>query len=233
MDEPTEALLAEQVAYYRARAQEFDEDMWQADTDDPALRRAFLAAQNWVAALPLGGQALELGCGTGAWTARLAACAVQVLAVDAAPEMLAQARHKLHGAANVTFELADIFSWEPPRRFDTVFFAFLLSHVPRDLSASFWHLVSRCLAPDGTVAFVDAAPWFAEEEHWLAEDVAQRRLRDGSPHRIVKRFPSPHDLTVQLALHGLDARVEIVAGRFLVGRAQPGGTRSSLRSTSS
>lgn len=53
------------------------------------------------------------------------------------------------------FVCADIFDWTPPRRFDTVFFAFWLSHVPSEMFASFWSLVGRCLADSGWVIFVD------------------------------------------------------------------------------
>jgi trans-aconitate methyltransferase len=52
-----------------------------------------------------------------------------VTAVDAAPEMLALARQRVRDLP-VEFVQADLFAWQPPRRYDTVFFAFWLTHVP-------------------------------------------------------------------------------------------------------
>jgi hypothetical protein len=36
----------------------------------------------------------------------------------------------------VEFIEADVFAWEPPRRYDTVLFAFWLTHVPPTRSCS-------------------------------------------------------------------------------------------------
>jgi 2-polyprenyl-3-methyl-5-hydroxy-6-metoxy-1,4-benzoquinol methylase len=52
--------------------------------------------------------------------ARCAGCAASVNAIDAAPEMIALVRQQVT-ARNVTFVAADILTWAPPRRFDTVF----------------------------------------------------------------------------------------------------------------
>ena len=221
MDE-TADLLREQIAYYRARAAEYDEDMWQRDTRDVELREAFGAVRRRCEALPVTGQVLELGCGTGSWTEWLAARADHVLALDAAPEMVALARRKLTGVDNVRIEVEDVFSWEPTGTFDVVFFSFLLSHVPAPLESRFWHQIARSVAPGGTAVFVDSAPWFALEEQWLAGGVVRRRLRNGSEFRIVKRYPTASELTGDLARHGWRARVDVVEDRFLVGEARPG-----------
>lgn len=60
---------------------------------------------------------LELACGTGLWTSRLAVRSSRVLAVDAAPEMLSINRERLR-TGNVEYCQADIFSWAAPRAFD-------------------------------------------------------------------------------------------------------------------
>jgi trans-aconitate methyltransferase len=91
---------------------------------------------------------LELACGTGHWTPLLAARARSVTAVDAAPEMLAVARQRARGLP-VQFIQADVFGWQPPRRYDTVFFACWLTHVPPARFAAFWSMVGMALAPGG------------------------------------------------------------------------------------
>jgi len=52
-----------------------------------------------------------------------------VTALDAAPEALALARQRVRGLP-VEFIQTDVFTWQPSRRFDTVFFGFWLTHVP-------------------------------------------------------------------------------------------------------
>lgn len=219
-DAELDALLTEQAAYYRARAGTYDLDMrW--ESEDPELRELFAPIEAWFARLPVHGDVLELACGTGAWTRRLAARAERVHAVDVALEMIAEARARVDDGADVTFEVADVLSWTPPRTYDLVFFSFLLTHVPPARAARFWDLAARAVAPDGVVAFVDAAPPREDDEEWLADGIVRRRLRDGSEHRIVKVFPSAGELEAALAEHGLAGEVSEVAGGFLLGTARP------------
>jgi demethylmenaquinone methyltransferase/2-methoxy-6-polyprenyl-1,4-benzoquinol methylase len=87
-DDELDVLLAEQVAYYRARAREYDA----THAIDVASRGALLAAQRRFAAR---GRVLELACGTGQWTAELVKHASQLTAVDASPEMIALNRARV------------------------------------------------------------------------------------------------------------------------------------------
>lgn len=115
MDSDVDDLLAEQIAYYRARAGEYDRVY--AERED--LRGLLAAADD----LPIVGDVLELACGTGQWTQALAGRARSVTAVDSAPEVLSIARERT-ASPKVRFVRADVFTWQPPRRYDTVFFAF-------------------------------------------------------------------------------------------------------------
>jgi SAM-dependent methyltransferase len=80
MDDEVEALVAEQIAYYRAHAPDYDVAYLSRDWD------------RCIEALPITGDVLELACGTGHWSPLLAARARSVTALDAAPEVLAVAR---------------------------------------------------------------------------------------------------------------------------------------------
>ncbi len=81
MGNDDEALLVEQIAYYRARAAEYDRVY--AEREDVRELLALFGD------LPVVGDVLELACGTGQWTRLLAARARSVTALAAAPEMLA------------------------------------------------------------------------------------------------------------------------------------------------
>ena len=238
--------LAEQLAYYRQAAAEFD-------------RHAHAALLNEVASrlqgrVNLSGDVLEIACGAGQWTAWLAESARPMTAIDAAPEMLEFARRRLTSrmAGQVELVCADVFDWRPPRRYQAVFFAFWLSHVPPARFAAFWELVAACLAPDGWAAFVDDGPGEAAFEvnldagadpptasrhlpdrgwnrGWTPVRPAGWRARDGSErpqpaseHRAVKVLHHPEQLARSLAGIGWAARVEPLRETFFVGWAQPG-----------
>ncbi|WP_432044423.1 class I SAM-dependent methyltransferase [Streptomyces asiaticus] len=209
-----DALLAEQRAYYRAGAAEYDRPY----AEYAALQDLLAVVDD----LPIAGDVLELACGTGQWTSRLAARARSVTAVDAATEVLAIARART-ASPSVRFIEADLFEWRPPRRYDTVFFAFWLSHVPPTRLPGFWHTVAAALAPGGKAIFIDDGPAAAAYEEVLADQptpAALRRLDDGSQYRIVKVFHDAQTLTDDLTALGWSVRIRTMAGNF-VGIAEP------------
>jgi SAM-dependent methyltransferase len=206
----TADLLAEQVAYYRARAAEYDDGAY----PDARGSRARIAAT--VADLRPAGTVLELACGTGMWTAELARYA-SVTAVDSSPETIAIARRRCPDT--VRFQVGDIFRWQPDGRFDIVFFAFWLSHVPPERFADFFDQVARWLTPAGRAIFVDEPTEEADKEPMESAGTAIRTLSGGARYRIVKWFLDPLQTGCDLARLGW--RSEITArGDWLVGQAR-------------
>jgi len=114
MTSPHDTLLGEQLTYYNARANEYDEWFLRqgrfdhgpaanarwfaeaaqvADALDATLMRQAHPDQSQSNHTPL--DVLELACGTGLWTERLARHATSLTAVDGAPEMLTLNRQRL------------------------------------------------------------------------------------------------------------------------------------------
>jgi 2-polyprenyl-3-methyl-5-hydroxy-6-metoxy-1,4-benzoquinol methylase len=142
----TDRLLAEQAAFFRARAGQED-DWWEGRFEDDLgepFRTAWRAdaeqLRTSLAEFGPHGKVLELAAGTGVLTTELLRHGARVTAVDAAPEALVINRAR-HGDEHVSYIEADLFAWVPPRRFDAVCFAFWISHVPADRWAGFWALV--------------------------------------------------------------------------------------------
>jgi 2-polyprenyl-3-methyl-5-hydroxy-6-metoxy-1,4-benzoquinol methylase len=235
--EPSDA-INEQLAYYRARAGEYDEWFFrQGRYDRGATHRAewfrelALVEAALREALPRG-DVLELACGTGLWTRHLVEGGRRVVAVDASPEAIAINRERVKSDA-VEYVVADLFSWEPPAsRFDAVVFAFWLSHVPAARFGTFWRLVRTALKPNGTAFFVDSLLEQAStaRDHGALDTagIVERRLNDGREFRIVKVFYEPEPLERRLAAGGWHGRVRS-SGRFFVygsvRKANPGADR--------
>jgi SAM-dependent methyltransferase len=207
----------EQMAYYRRRAAEYDATAY-GDLAGAGDRIAAL-----VELLRPAGDVLEIACGTGMWTGKLLDWAESVTAVDSAPEMIEIARARLP-AMGVEFVVADVFGWVPPRRFDTIFFAFWLSHVPGSAFEQFWSLLRSCVVDGGRVIFVDeCAPGDAKEIYLAgSSEFVERRLEDGSTHRVVKVFWDPADLEHRVAGLGWRAKVRPSGSDWLVGEASLG-----------
>jgi 2-polyprenyl-3-methyl-5-hydroxy-6-metoxy-1,4-benzoquinol methylase len=212
----SEPFLREQMAYYAARAAEYDMTSY----GNPASADRRIA--RLVSDLHPGGDLLEIACGTGIWTRHLAACARSVTAIDAAPEMITLARRRV-ADETVTFLAADVLQWTPPRRFDTVFFAFWLSHVPSSAFGRFWAVVRSALVGNGRVLFVDDQPAAAGRERYVAgsAEVVERSLTDGTRHRLIKLARDPGDLVRQLTRLGWRADIRQSGQDWLLGEARP------------
>jgi demethylmenaquinone methyltransferase/2-methoxy-6-polyprenyl-1,4-benzoquinol methylase len=243
----TDDLLAEQIAYYRARAPWYDDwwyrrgqyagdeevgARWQRDLD------AMLAdLDDWLGACRPA-SVLELAAGTGELTRRIVGQVRHMTALDAAPETLARNAEKLGASAEkVRFVECDLFAWSPPEQYDAIVFGFWISHVPADRWDRFWTIVRDALTPDGHVWFCDSArPELAWEAGVLprpddpvvlrgdgtidrSTDVHVRTLPDQRTFRSVKRFYDAVELQQDLERRGFAASVRTTTWAFIVGRA--------------
>lgn len=219
--------LADMVAYYRARAAEYDE-WWERtgryDHGPETNGRWFAEMRDVYAAfdaLDVRGNVLELAPGTGIWTERIVRTATSVTAVDASPEMIAINRAKV-GDDRVRYIVADLFAWQPDRQYDAVVFGFWISHIPSERLDGFLAIIAASLVPGGKVFFVDGRrePSTTATNHTLPEIGAQvmtRKLNDGRAYAIVKNFYEPTALTARCATHGLAMDVRETPTFFLYG----------------
>jgi SAM-dependent methyltransferase len=224
-----EAVLTEQLDYYRARALEYDK-WWlregRFDRGPEANTRWFAETselERVLARFDPRGEVLELACGTGLWTRHLVAYADRITAVDAAPEVLA-INHARVGDDRVRYVEADLFEWTPDALYDACVFTFWLSHVPEHRFDGFWGMVGRALKPGGRVFFIDSARTerSTAADHVLpgsGDDTMTRRLDDGREFQIVKRFYEPEALERRLGELGWQASVGATPEFFIYGTA--------------
>jgi SAM-dependent methyltransferase len=223
-------LLDQQMAYYRARAEEYDEWFLREKRYDrgPEHRRLWFGEVDEIATVLRSTvqsvDVLELACGTGLWTRRLAENNRRVVAVDASPEVIAINRARMQ-TGHVEYIIADIFSWTPTTAFDAVFFSFWLSHVPPARFNAFWTLVRSALRPGGKAFFVDSLlePTTSAVDHGPVDQsgVVHRRLNDGREFDVVKIFYEPADLERRLDGQGWRGWVRSTSRFFLYGCVSP------------
>jgi SAM-dependent methyltransferase len=213
----SDALLAEQLAYYRAIAPEYEDHTIPGPGEDELIAA--------IDAFQPTGDVLELACGPGVWTERLLHHATSVTAVDAAPEMLARAKARV-GKDRVRFVQADLFGWTPDRRYDVVFFSFWISHVPLDRFGAFWSFVADCLRPTGRVFFIDDAYRTPDELiEGESSSTIRRRLNDGTAYRAVKVPHRPTELEDRLRRLGWRVTVTATSGPCYWGQGMLDGWR--------
>ena len=227
--EPGPDLATTMVAYYEARAAEYDD--WylrrgryaRGPIHDAAWNAELDAAGRWLDALPIDGEIVELAAGTGWWSPLLASKG-ELWLYDATEAPLERARERLvaHGLL-AHIHLRDAWA-EPDRAVDALVLGFWLSHVERDRTGEFLALAKRWLKPGGTLAIIDSLPdpqSGAADNPPVAGDRAVRRLDDGREFEIVKVHRDETELSAELRAAGFaDPTVETTGRFFLLAHAR-------------
>jgi demethylmenaquinone methyltransferase/2-methoxy-6-polyprenyl-1,4-benzoquinol methylase len=220
---------AEMLAYYAARAPEYDD--WylrrgrysHGAIQDQAWQMELDTATTWLDGLPISGRIVELAAGTGWWSPLLAQKGELWLS-DALEAPLDRARERLvaHGL-RAHLHVRDAWA-EPDQTADALFTGFWLSHVPRDRLDAYLRLARSWLRPGGLYAFIDSQDdpisGATDRPEPPKDDQALRRTSDGRTFRIPKVFYSPRELEEALRAAGFaDASVTTSGHFFLLGRA--------------
>lgn len=180
------------VSYYDKRAKEYEKlYMNPAEQDD--LLRSEEIFQDLFAQKSV----LEIACGTGYWTERIAKTATSVYATDINKSVIAVARER-HVPENVTYAVADMYGLTPYEQFDGVFGGFIWSHILLQDLGGFLQKVKSFLKPNGTFVFVDGNP-VDGTNHDLrnitktdkcGNTFQTRKLENGETHLVLKNFPT-------------------------------------------
>jgi demethylmenaquinone methyltransferase/2-methoxy-6-polyprenyl-1,4-benzoquinol methylase len=193
-------------AYYDRRAQEYD-DWWLgtgmfAQTERPGWPQEVAELIAVIEALPAAA-VLDVGCGTGFLTAHLAG---EVVGLDQSTEMLEIATPRIAPGRvirgeGVALPFAD-------GEFDRVFTSHFYGHL---LGEQRGHFLQQAARVAGELVIVDSAL----REGVAAEEWQERVLRDGSRHRVYKRYFDASELAAEIG--GADV---LHAGRWFVAVAR-------------
>ena len=163
--------------------------------------------------------ALEIGCGTGAFARQLATRCKRVIALDLSPEMIRVARSRSTRFANLEFQLADAMTWDFPRaHFDFICSIATLHHTEQ---RSLLIKMTDGLKPHGVLVVLDLVESRGLVERMidvagLGVSGALRLIRNG-------RLNPPAEVRKAWEQHGKhDSYLTISEVRALVAEILPG-----------
>jgi 2-polyprenyl-3-methyl-5-hydroxy-6-metoxy-1,4-benzoquinol methylase len=187
------------ILYYKERAKEYEQVYLKPERQEDIQSTTTLLLEQFFEKT-----VLEIACGTGFWTERIAQTATSVLAMDINETVLEVAKQKKYTNAPVTFERADIFNYCSAHKYEALFGAFIWSHIPLQNIDKFLRILNSFISSDGTIVLMDNnfvagsnSPITYVDE---GENTFQtRRLEDGTMHLIMKNFPTENFLREKLA----------------------------------
>lgn len=177
--------------------------------------------QELVAGLVAGQHVLELACGEGAWTERLAQSAASVVATDLNPAAIARARARLAGQANITFAVRDAFQLAPagtqPAEISDpactmCFGALFWSHIKRQDQAGFLAQLGNHIGKDALLIMLDRNHIDGVSDPIARTDpegntYALHHLADGARFEIVSNHPTDSALRKKIGQSVRDLRI--------------------------
>jgi SAM-dependent methyltransferase len=183
--------------YYDERARIY-EDIYRRD--DPVRQVELNNIAVYLKEKLLNRQVLEIACGTGFWSEKVADVVSHLTGIDTSNEMLEIARQKRWPTGKVDFLEADAFALEEVNGdFEAALAVFWFSHVPKSRIRLFLDVLHRRIGEGAAVIMADnmfndglGGELVRPEE---SEDTFKlRELPDGSQHLVLKNYYNSEEL---------------------------------------
>ncbi|MFL5615015.1 MAG: class I SAM-dependent methyltransferase [Gemmatimonadaceae bacterium] len=208
----TTDLVREMQQYYDRRAPVYDHSM---GYDDPAIVEAIAPVVEVLCEEMRERTVLEIACGPGFWTERVARVARRILATDYNESTLLLADKK-EMPGRVDFMRVDAYDLSPINdSFDAAFAVDWLAHVPQSRLSRFLVGLHDHLSLGARITFCDQTP---RDTSWTGlydvegNHLQERQLSDGSRHRVIKHFFSDDELTRLFEPYARDLMIRRLAG---------------------
>ncbi len=142
-----------------------------------------------------GKEVFEIACGTGFWTERIAETAASVFATDINQSVIDVAEKKSYPNAKVAFAVADLFDYQTPKPYESLFAGFIWSHILLQDLDRFIRTAAGFVAPGGRLVlmdnnYVEGSNYPLSQQDEAGNTFQTRKLEDGSSHLVLKNFPT-------------------------------------------
>lgn len=178
------------VSYYKDRAKEYEKIY-----SKPERQEDLKSAASILQEIFADKQVLEIACGTGYWTEKIAAKASSIMATDINETVIEIAAKKDYSNKQVSFEIADMYHFPEHTKFDSLFGGFIWSHILLQDLDKFLSTINSLVSPGGTVVFMDNN--FVEGSNLPITKIDEqgnsfqtRQLEDDTAHLVLKNFPT-------------------------------------------
>jgi 2-polyprenyl-3-methyl-5-hydroxy-6-metoxy-1,4-benzoquinol methylase len=176
------------VSYYKDRAKEYEKVYAKPERQDDL----FLIEQ-FLQDIFRGKNVLEIACGTGYWTQRIAKTAHAILATDVNETVIEIAKLKYYTPANVDFKIIDIFNVNETSKHESLFGGFIWSHIKLQDLKKFIEVCHCFVEKNGTVVFIDnnfieGSSLPVTETDNFGNTYQTRKLENGTVHKVLKNF---------------------------------------------
>jgi ubiquinone/menaquinone biosynthesis C-methylase UbiE len=207
------ALRASMLRYYDERAPEY-EQAYTAGTGTASIavftREA--AMLGVVVERLVSGRIVDLACGTGYWLPCYAPRCTSITLVDQSPRMLEESRGKVDALGvgeRTQIVCSDVLDVVPEGGdYDVALVGFLISHLTRAQEAALFGALRHFLAPSGRFLVLESA-WTPLRAQFNEKVERQpRRLNDGSPFEIYKRYIDRDDIAAWSTNYGVITTIE-------------------------
>jgi 2-polyprenyl-3-methyl-5-hydroxy-6-metoxy-1,4-benzoquinol methylase len=192
--------------YYNQRAAEYDKIYL-----NPNEQEDLLSASAFFQEVFSNKTVLEIACGTGYWTERIAKTATSVFATDINQSVLDIAKAKPINE-KVSFAVADMYHFTSEQKYEVIFGGFIWSHILLQDLDNLLDKLNDLLVPNGELVFIDSHP--VEHSHHDKKRITRtddfgntfqnRQLENGTAHEVLKNFPTRDFLVQKLSRIGTE-----------------------------
>ncbi|MEO8769467.1 MAG: class I SAM-dependent methyltransferase [Ferruginibacter sp.] len=196
------------ISYYSDRAKEY-ENIYLKPERQHDLKEAAIVLQNAFSNKNI----FEISCGTGYWTEKIAKTANSIFATDINETVLEIAKHKDYENADVSFGIANFYSYQSTKKYEGLFGGFIWSHIQVQDLKKFLKKINSFVLPGGSIVFIDNN-YVEGSNHPITGTDEQgntfqtRKLEDGTVHLVRKNFPTENFIKEQL--DGIAVEINLV-----------------------